>query len=94
MPLSALPSTTARYERAGYAKLVVVLTCKSHRDSAALASGVWRSVICKSKLKTARKTGFRRRPTRRLGFDLAYHGLVFSGLLFIWGALKIRAPGG
>jgi hypothetical protein len=30
MPLSALTSTTARYEKADYAKLVVVLTCNSH----------------------------------------------------------------
>jgi hypothetical protein len=37
MPSTALASTIARYEKAGYAKLVVVLTCKSHDPGANLA---------------------------------------------------------
>jgi hypothetical protein len=50
MSLSALTGATARYEGAGYAEQVVVLTCKSH-DSANLAIG-----------HLEIKTGFRHRP--------------------------------
>jgi hypothetical protein len=55
-----LTSTTARYEEAGYAKLVVVLACKSH-DSANLVTG-----------HLEIKTGFRHRSTRWAIFNLAY----------------------
>jgi hypothetical protein len=39
-----------------------------------------------------KKIGCRCRPTRGLGFHLAYDRLISNGLLFIWGALKKRKP--
>jgi hypothetical protein len=79
-PNLALTSTTARYEKVGYAKLAVVLTCKSH-DSANLTTG---------HLKI--KTGFRHRPTRRFTLNLGYDRLLFNGMLFMYGA-RLKSKG-
>jgi hypothetical protein len=44
-----LRSTAARYEKAGYAKLIVVLTCKSHGpgfgESDDRPSAIWKSKL-------------------------------------------------
>ena len=98
MPLGALlTSATARYEEAGYAELVVVLTCKSH-DSANLTTHRHRPAICHLEIKTCFRHRHRHRPTRRHGGSvlichITYHRPPFQQrpvvcCFYLWGALK------
>ena len=69
MPLSALTSTTARYEKAGFAKPVDASATMG--ADLALARFFLNDCRC--------------HPTRRFSSNLAYDRLVFNGLLFMAG---------
>jgi hypothetical protein len=70
-PNTGLTTTTIGSEKAGIAKLVVVITCKRHGSANLSAS------------KVEKRIGCRRRPAARLIFNLANGRTASTGLLFV-----------